>query len=339
MRRTFGRAPSDLRRSAREKVAAGPERYRFRLAYRPPYDWESLLGFLAVRVTPGVESVSDGRYRRTIQIDGKVGVIDVCHLPSRGALGVEVHFPEPRALLPIVERIRWLFDLGADPRIIGAQLGGDRLLAGPLSAWPGIRSPGAWDGFEVAVHALLGGPRALRASTALAGRLASLFGSPVANADGLSRLFPTPAQLAEAPIERAGVAPPRAAAIRSIAGRIAAQGIGNADSGAIAALSALETVDDDVLQYAAMRSPGEPDAFPRGDAALRRAAGGCTARALERRSAAWRPWRAYAALLLWRHAASNGIATKRPVFPPRTSRSERTPLRLEDQWPIGLTER
>ena len=225
IRRTFKRTPTELRRRARQHASADPECYRFRLSYRPPYDWDSMLAFLRARATPGVESVDELRYRRTIQVDGKVGVIAVSHLASRSALALDVRFPDPRALLLIVERVRRVFDLGADPAVIGEHLSADPLLRRPLLKHPGMRTPGAWDGFELAVRAILGQQISVRAATTIAGRMASMFGSPVAaglesprgaRAD-LDRLFPAPAQLVSAPVERAGVMPARADTIRCLA--------------------------------------------------------------------------------------------------------------------------
>ena len=199
IRRTYARTPTELRRLARQRVVADPECYRFRLAYRPPYDWAALLAFLNARATPGVESVEQSRYRRTITVDGAHGAIDVSRAESGPALCLEVRFPDPRALLFIVERVRRMFDLGADPAVIAEHLRADPLLRKPLAGHPGIRVPGAWDGFELAVRAILGQQVSVRAATTIAGRLASMFGTPVADARGLSRLFPTPAQLKTRP--------------------------------------------------------------------------------------------------------------------------------------------
>jgi AraC family transcriptional regulator, regulatory protein of adaptative response / DNA-3-methyladenine glycosylase II len=283
--------------------------YRFRLAYRPPYDWEAVLTFLQARATPGVESVEESRYRRTITVDGAHGVIDVSRLEPGAALGLEVRFPNPRALLSIVERVRRLFDLGADPAVIGEHLGADPLLRGPLARHPGIRMPGAWDGFELAVRAILGQQISVRAATTLAGRIASMFGRAAAARGEGGRLFPTPVRLADAAIERAGVMPARAEAIRTLARRVVDGSItfGPCIDGraAIAALNALPGIGTWTAEYIAMRALGEPDAFPRGDLVLRRLAGGLTARELDRRSDAWRPWRAYAVMLLWQSAVDD----------------------------------
>jgi AraC family transcriptional regulator of adaptative response / DNA-3-methyladenine glycosylase II len=287
----LGAAPLTRRTDTRAPAVAGC--YRFRLTYRPPYDWDATLGFLAARATPGVESVEDQHYRRTITVDGEHGTIDVSRISSGPALALEIRFPDPRALLVIVERVRQIFDLAADPVLIAEHLRADPLLRGLLARHPGIRTPGAWDGFELAVRAILGQQISVRGATTIAGRIAATFGSSLAN-DG--RLFPTPAQLAGAPLERAGVMPSRAETIRELARRV---------TGGAPLLTALQNVPGIgpwTREYIAMRALNEPDAFPSGDLILRRMAGNCTVRELDRRSQSWRPWRAYAVMLLWQEA-------------------------------------
>jgi AraC family transcriptional regulator of adaptative response / DNA-3-methyladenine glycosylase II len=310
----------DLRRLARQKVVGDPGCYRFRLAYLPPYGWNAVLNFLGARATPGVECVEAGRYRRTIQVDGENGVIDVSRLESGAALRLDVRVPDPRALSFVVERVRRVFDLGADPRAVGGHLRADPLLRRPLAKHPGIRTPGAWDGFELAVRAILGQQISVRAATTIAGRLASMFGSPVPTDRGLHRLFPAPAQLAHASIERAGVMPARAETIRLLARHVAkgtisfGSGVDAAAVDAAATVSALQDLPGIgrwTAEYIAMRAFGEPDAFPSGDLVLRRAAGGCTARELDRKSQAWRPWRAYAVMLLWQGATDDLVRAAR----------------------------
>ena len=306
IRRTYERTPTQLRRLAHQKTLAAPDCYRFRLAFRPPYDWAAMLAFLDARATPGVESVVDSHYRRTISIDGRHGFIDVSRHDSGSALALEVRFPDPRSLLFIVERVKTMFDLGADPTIVSEHLRSDPLLRGAVARHPGIRTPGAWDGFELAVRAILGQQISVRGATTLAGRVAAIYGSPVGGGDRTDRLFPTPAQLADADIERAGIIRARAETIRLLARRVAARAM-TFDSGAdaramVSALKELPGIGDWTAEYIAMRALGEPDAFPSGDLVLRRMAS-CTARALERRSQSWRPWRAYAVMLLWQSAA------------------------------------
>jgi AraC family transcriptional regulator of adaptative response / DNA-3-methyladenine glycosylase II len=314
MRRIYTRTPTELRRLARQKTSGEPECYRFRLAYRPPYDWEQVLAFLRARATPSVEAVEGDAYRRTIALDGTRGTISVSRADSRSALVLDVRFPDPCALLTIVERVRRVFDLGADPAVIAEHLGADPLLRARLRAHPGIRTPGAWDGFELAVRAIVGQQISVRAATTIAGRIANMFGSPIAAGDGLARLFPAPAQLADAPLERAGVMPARAGTIRALA-RLAADGTvafgAGVDERAVgAALRSIPGIGEWTTAYIAMRAFGEPDAFLSGDLILRRAAGNRTARELDRHSEAWRPWRAYAVMLLWQGANDDEASTR-----------------------------
>ena len=302
IRRIYSRTPTELRNLARRSVATDPKRYHFRLAYRPPYDWDALLAFLRARATPGVESVDDVSYRRTICVDGKHGVIAVSRdfgSASGHSVVLDVRFPDPRALLSIVERVRRMFDLGADPYVIADHLALDPLLRPGLAAHPGIRVPGAWDGFELAVRAVVGQQISVAAATTIAGRIATMFGAEIPGADGLSRLFPTPLQLATARLERAGIIAARAETIRRLA-RLANEGRIAFDRGdVLAEMRAVPGIGDWTTGYVTMRALGEPDAFLPGDLVLRRAAGGCSSRELDRRSEAWRPWRAYAVMLLW----------------------------------------
>ena len=303
MQRVYRRTPRALRTLARRQPAGEPECYRCELAYREPYDWPFVLGFLHARATPGVEIVAAGSYRRSIRLQGSSGSLAVSPIPERAAVSIEVRFPDPRALLVIVERVRRLFDLDADPAIIAAHLGADELLARPLAAHPGIRTPGAWDGFEVAVRAILGQQVSVRAATTIAGRIAAMFGTPTDGGAALTRLFPTPAQLANAPLERAGVMTARATTIRTLARRTADGVLGfdaaDDEAATLAALRSVPGIGDWTAQYIAMRAFNAPDAFLPGDLILRRSAGDLSARDLERRSEPWRPWRAYAVMLLW----------------------------------------
>ena len=295
IQRTYARTPSALRR-LRRPAAEEPHCFRFRLAYRPPYDWEALLAFLRARAIPGVETADASSYRRTIELGGLAGRIVVRPAPEGPALEVEVQFGDPRRLLAIVERVRRVFDLGADPAVIASHLGGDRLLGPLLARHPGLRAPGAWDPFELAVRAILGQQISVAAASTMAGRLAARFGAP-----GLApgeRLFPGPDRLAQAPIEEVGVVRVRAEAIRALA-RAAA-------GGALpASLQSIHGVGEWTEQYVALRAQGDTDAFPSGDLVLRRVAGARSARELEQRAEAWRPWRAYAVILLWQGATDD----------------------------------
>jgi len=300
IRRTFSRTPTELRKLSRKRTD-GSDSYRFRLSYRPPYDWAQVIGFLAARATPGVEAIEADRYQRTISIDGASGTIAIGPADEGHALILDVRFGDPRALLTIVERVRRMFDLGADPSVIAQQLSGEVLLRRAVAAHAGIRTPGAWDAFEITVRAILGQQISVKAATTIAGRIAQRWGSPL-DASPLNRLFPTPDQLADAPLEEVGIISSRASTLRSLAravrdGSVVFDGVSTLDS-----LRAIPGIGDWTAQYVAMRALNEPDAFPSGDLVLRKMAGDCSVRELERRSEAWRPWRAYAVMLLWQAA-------------------------------------
>ncbi len=272
MRRTFRRTPTELRRRARGRSESERECYRFRLAFRAPYDWYGVLRFLESRAIPGVESVDGSSYRRAIAVEGRSGVIEVSHLPAASALALSVRFPHPQSLLLIVERVRRMFDLGADPAVISEHLALDRRLRGLLERRPGVRVPGAWDEFELAVTELLG--------RRTAGRVAEAFGSAVSDARGLRWLFPEPDRLAMAPLERVGAPPARAEAVRTLA-RGAASG-----EDIHSLLRAQPEIPRSISECFRMRALGEPDAFPDLDRIPRRS------------SETWQPWRAYAYMLL-----------------------------------------
>jgi AraC family transcriptional regulator of adaptative response / DNA-3-methyladenine glycosylase II len=203
----FGRSPATLRR-VRDKTRREAGALSVHLAYRPPYDWEAMLSFLAARAIPGVEMVSGNIYRRTIAIGGDHGVISVAPA-DRNRLSVSVRFPNMAALPQVIARLRRIFDLAADPEMIGAHLSLDPVLAPLVAARPGLRVPGAWDGFELAVRAIFGQQITVPAATGLLGRLVLAHGAPLSagmtDAEGPTRLFPSPACLAGADIAALGM--------------------------------------------------------------------------------------------------------------------------------------
>lgn len=275
---------------------------QFRLAYRPPYDWNAVLGFLRLRATPGVERVDNDRYQRTISIDGKSGTIAVSPASDGPALILRIDFNDSRPLQLIVERVRRMFDVDADPAVIAEQLSGDAILAPALAAHPGIRTLGAWDPFELTVRAILGQQISVAAATTIAGRVAARWGAVIDHSHGLTHLFPTAAQLRDAPLEQTGIISSRAGTLRAVA-KAVCDGTLLFDRAATASqLCAIPGIGDWTTQYVLMRALNEPDAFPSGDLVLKRMAGGCTAQELECLSQPWRPWRAYAVMLLWQSA-------------------------------------
>lgn len=269
------------------------------LPYKPPYDWAATSQFLSARATPGVERVDASGYSRSIAVRGFTGSIGVAPYPGGDALTVDVSIPD-RALIPmIVETVARIFDVDHDPAAIGGAFAHDRLLKRAYTAHAGIRVPGAWDPFELAVRAILGQQVSVRAATTMAGRLAAKWGETVTTEHGVDRLFPWPATLADAKLEKVGIIARRAQTIRLVARRICAGNLSFDSPAVLDELRNIAGIGEWTAQYIAMRALRNADAFPSGDLVLRRKAGNCTARVLEQRSQKWRPWRAYAVMLLW----------------------------------------
>ncbi|MEN9315688.1 MAG: hypothetical protein RIS35_2081 [Pseudomonadota bacterium] len=293
---------------------------RFLLAYRPPYDWDWVLGFLAARTIAGVESVAEGAYRRVVAFDepGVAGWVEVRRARKGDLLEVRVAPSLARRIPELIARVRRVFDLDARPEEIAAGLG----------AWagerPGIRLPGGFDGFELAARAILGQQVSVKAAHTLAGRVAARFGPSVEMPfEGLSRAFPTPDVLAAAAPEDVaalGIVRQRAAALVSLAraiaeGRLALDPAGDVDE-ALAALRALPGIGDWTAQYVAMRALGWPDAFPASDLVLMRALDVRTPKAALAAAEAWRPWRGYAVMHLWSGARPQALAEPRAAAGP-----------------------
>jgi AraC family transcriptional regulator of adaptative response / DNA-3-methyladenine glycosylase II len=313
-RRMYRRPPSTLRRHgfAGAEVDGAGSSIRLLLAYATPYDWQAMVEFLAARAIPGVEVVEADRYRRTIELDGCRGTIEVRPAARRDALAATIRFPNLKALPAIVERIRRVFDLGADVATIAEALSRDRRLAPFVAARPGLRVPGAWDGFEQGVRAILGQQITVKAARRLVGRFAAATGEPlgsaVVGADGLGLLFPRPERVSCADVRSLGVPRRRAEAVAAFAAAVVQNPRlfqrDQALDGAVARLRALPGIGEWTAQYIAMRVLREPDAFPAADIGLLRAMARITCAemtpaALLNRAELWRPWRAYAAQYLW----------------------------------------
>jgi AraC family transcriptional regulator of adaptative response / DNA-3-methyladenine glycosylase II len=312
----FQRPPSALRRKSSASPESAEAGVTLRLRYRPPYDWDSMLGYLRVRAIPQVETVENGVYRRTVEIDGFIGSVEVAHLPQRQSLSVTIRFPNVASLPAIVARVRRVFDLGADIETIDAHLSHDPLLAPLVAQRPGLRAPGGWDGFELAVRAILGQQITVVAARRLAGELVALHGKAVPEGHGgypgLSRVFPTARSVATAKSIRLGMPLARQLSLKALAEATENdpnlfRPFGTIEE-AIARLRSIRGVGEWTAQYIALRALREMDAFPASDIGLLRGAAvmdgtPSSSAHLLSRSEAWRPWRAYAAQHLW---AANG---------------------------------
>jgi AraC family transcriptional regulator, regulatory protein of adaptative response / DNA-3-methyladenine glycosylase II len=307
-RRMYGRPPSELRRHTPATLTA-PE-ITILLPYRPPYDWATMIRFLKKRAIAGLEVVANDCYSRVIEFDRVVGSIHVTHVPEQSSLQATVRISQLNVLPTIISRIRRLFDLSAEPNAIASALSCDPILAPLVAARTGLRVPGGWDGFEIAVRAVLGQQITLQATMKLAERLVSYLGTPVTDqidTAGLTHMFPRPERFTAKNL--AGFGMPRAR-VTSLVGIAEAA---RADerlfdprrdlAEAVAHLRKLDGIGEWSAQYIAMRALGESDAFLVADVALQRSVNKygprLTAPKLLARAERWRPWRAYAMLHLW----------------------------------------
>jgi AraC family transcriptional regulator of adaptative response / DNA-3-methyladenine glycosylase II len=329
-RNTYQRAPSEIRRGRRGQVVVPDGALRFKLAYRPPYDFDGLLAFLATRAVPGVETVgADGVYRRVLRAGERLGTLAVRHLGPERALELELRHPDPRVAFGVVQRVRALFDLAADPKPIALAFRDDPLLAACVASAPGQRLPGALDPFELAVRAVLGQQVSVAAARTFAARLAARHGEalPASSggaAHGLTHAFPDAATLARARLDGLGLTGARIRSLRALAQAVVAGTLRfDADPAEVrAALATLPGFGPWTIEYVMLRGVGDPDAFPAGDLGLRKAVATdakrtpVPERVLAERAERWTPWRGYAVFHLWR-----SLATPAPKARARTKRT------------------
>ncbi|MFA9276032.1 MAG: AlkA N-terminal domain-containing protein [Candidatus Aquirickettsiella gammari] len=304
--------PASIRRQpATSPTSAG---ISLRLAYRPPYAWDALLHYLHGRAIASLEHVDlqQGCYRRSVQLDGKQGWIQVSHLADRQQLQIDIAPSLSTVLLPLLSKIRQQFDVEANPVLIAQHLQQDPLLAQQIAHTPGLRVPGSFDGFELAIRAILGQQVSVAGATTVSGRLVHRFGEPMTSPwISLTHHFPAPEKLASLSIEEIatiGIPKTRAATIQAFA-RFAADGGLQLPPGmgldeAVQRLKALPGIGEWTAQYIAMRALRFSNAFPAGDLGLQKAvsedlSARCNEKQLLLRAQAWSPWRSYAALLLW----------------------------------------
>lgn len=306
-RQTFHAAPRSLRR---KQAGAAPRSdaggaVDLRLSFRPPFDLAWLMDLLAGRAAPGVERVERARYRRTITIGDAAGWIEV-HGDGR-----HVHVRASASLAPHLMRVsagvRRVFDLDADPATIARVLGADARLASAIRRRPGLRVPGAWQPWEIAMRAIVGQQVSVAAATTIVGRIVERAGAPIETPfEGLTRIFPDPAAVARADLSNIGMPGARVATLRRFAGGLRDGSIRLEIAGTyeetVRSLCAIQGIGPWTAEYIALRALGEPDAFPAGDLGLRKALGNgspASEREVAAAAEAWRPWRGYAAMYLW----------------------------------------
>ena len=305
----YGMPPTRFRKAADATAIAAraSDTFTLQLGYRPPFDWLEMLRFLGARATEGVEAVQGDTYLRTVQLGAHTGWISVTNAPKKRALLVELTHSLTPALPALLGRLRHLFDVSARPDVIDAQLALDPLLAPAVARRPGLRVPGAFDGFELAVRAILGQQVTVRAATTIAGRFAAAFGDAIATPHAaLTHLAPSAQRIARASVDEIasqGIIQTRARSIIAIAQEIESGRLtlepGAPTAATISQLVALPGIGAWTAHYIAMRALRWPDAFPTGDIALRNALGGVTASRADELSQPWSPWRSYATLHLW----------------------------------------
>ena len=366
VRESSGRTPTQLRARVRKTSArrAGPGRLAardgagapgtwlsLRLACREPFDAAAWLGFLAARAIPGVEQVSTDRYARTVRTAAGPGIIELIPRPGQGHVLLRARLSGLGAVGPVVGGARRLLDADADPAAIGAALAADELIAPLAAARPGLRVPGAYDGFELAVRAVLGQQVSVAAASTFAGRLAARLGVPLpaegiphippgastdpaadaaasrartASLPGLTVVFPGPEVLADADLDGLGLTTARQRTLRALAAAAASGQLAldpGADPGELAGrLAGLPGIGPWTIGYILMRAAGDPDAFPAADLGLRRALARLGAPAGH--DVSWRPWRAYAAMQLWTWPAQPDAARPARTDPPRPARTD-----------------
>ena len=296
-------SPTQIRGQRKiEQPGGQPESLRCELSYRPPLDWHAVIAFLGPRCAAGVEAVDHNRYLRTVAIGRSKGWIAVEPVANKNRLRIDIWATLLPSILPVLTRVKRLFDLSADPHRIASHLG---TLAVDS---PGMRVPGAFDGYELAVRAILGQQVSVKAATTLADRFVKAFGDEAVDIDvpTLTHYTPNPERVAAASVDELtalGILPARARSILALstavaAGEITLEPSANVDD-TIAKLVKLPGIGDWTAQYIAMRALSWPDAFPHTDLAIYKALGETNPRRVLETAEAWRPWRSYATMHLW----------------------------------------
>ncbi|MEL6381916.1 MAG: Ada metal-binding domain-containing protein [Cyanobacteria bacterium J06626_18] len=315
LQQTYGCPPTDLRSHRQTASAADP--ITLKLPFSPPYNWEAIAAFRNGRATPGLTGATPHRYCRTIELEGHQGWIAVEPFPDKPYLQAQIAFPQVSLLAKIVARLQRMFDLTANGTVIEQQLQQDPIFQGQFQS--GLRIPGAWDVFELAVRAIVGQQVTVAAANTLFERIVIRYGQPLSVPEAppeLRYVFPPPAVLAAADLTEVGVIRSRAIAISTLAQTVADtpdffDQLTTLDE-AVATLCQLRGIGPWTAHYIAMRALQIPNAFPPGDIGLLRGIAALgeplTKAQLQQRSTAWQPWRAYAAMQLWA-VDSKAVAT------------------------------
>ncbi|MCP5051205.1 MAG: DNA-3-methyladenine glycosylase 2 family protein [bacterium] len=316
VKKRFERSPSDLRKAARTPGAeqTGKNRLTLLLPFRPPLDWPVLLGYLKGRQIDGVEVIENNCYCRSIGSGGHYGAIKVTPSRKDGHLELTLQIDDTKGLMLIVRRVRRIFDLEADPMFVARHLMKDPGLSPIISSFPGLRVPGGWDNFEIAVRTVIGQQISIPGANTITRRLVQRCGTELnpSPLEGITHLFPTPAAIASADLSGLGIPGKRAKTITMLAEKVADGDIvleGNVQPETVKRrLMEIPGIGQWTTEYIAMRALREPDAFPGTDLAIKReleeiGPGPSAGTRLQTggRPDVWRPWRSYAAMYLWKN--------------------------------------
>jgi AraC family transcriptional regulator of adaptative response / DNA-3-methyladenine glycosylase II len=318
----YGLAPTRLRKKAVDGSSAvnGSQTSTLQLSYRPPYDWRGVLAFLKGRELKGIEWITASFYARTVHLGDCKGWIKVTQAERKNALLVEFSHSLTPVLPALLGRVRDLFDLNARPDLISKQLRKDKRLAPLVKRNPGMRVPGAFNGFEMGLRAILGQQVTVKSATTIACRLVEAFGESFATAyPELNRLSPEAARVAKASVDdiaKHGIVSARSKSVIALAqahvsGAISLDAVHHDPDETIRRLAELPGIGQWTAHYIAMRALRWPDAFPKEDIAVRNNLGGASPKQVEEMSQAWRPWRSYAVLHIWNNPAQTAHTVDR----------------------------
>ena len=331
----YGCSPKQLRDKRRRQPARKPtgSEFELSLSFRPPYDWSALLGYLAYRAIPGVEIVTENSYARTFEMDGEQGHAQALFSDNSNTVRLNICFSRTRHLQCIVDRFRSVLDLRADSNRIDSFLASDDLLRPRVEKFPGLRVPGCWSGFEVAVRAILGQQITVKAASTLAARLTARHGrlyqvktgpggltAGGEDIEGLEYTFPEPQQLADADLSGLGIVGQRVEAVKTVASMLCEDQL-RIDSSVETAefvdtICTVKGIGEWTAQYIAMRALNDPNAFPHSDLILRRATARngeiLSPKQLLYKAKPWQPWRAYAVMYLWRGFQMQKLSATEP---------------------------
>ncbi len=306
VREVFAVTPTALRAAGRRRGDVVEGALMLRLPYRPPLDWRTLLGWLRTRAVPGVAEVTGDAFRRTLRLPHGAAIVSLA--PVDGHIKCTLKLESMSDLTTAVRQCRRLLDLDADPLSVVEVLSRDRRLSSIVKKRPGLRAPGAVDGTELAIQAILGQQVSLAAARTLSARLVTAHGDVIKIADPtLTHLFPAADAIAAADLSRLGLAQSRRATLQALAGAVA-RGTLALDPGADRAetyhkLLGLPGIGEWTAGYILMRALGDPDTFLPSDLGIKKAGArlglGSNSRTISEHAAAWRPWRTYATHQLW----------------------------------------